>query len=69
MFSDGFQDQFGGPSNRKFMLKRLKELFTVIHQKPMHEQKQLLENALDKWMGVDQSQIDDILLIGVKVKL
>ena len=69
VFSDGFQDQFGGPSNRKFMLKRLKELLTAIHQRPMQEQKQLLENALDKWMGEEQSQIDDILLIGVKVKL
>jgi len=66
LFSDGFQDQFGGEQGRKFMTKRFRKLLFKIHQKPMQEQKQILENTLQKWMG-KENQIDDILVIGVRV--
>ncbi|MGB0521537.1 MAG: tetratricopeptide repeat protein [Flammeovirgaceae bacterium] len=65
IFSDGFQDQFGGPNNRKFMIKRFRELLFEIHQKPMKEQHELLENTLNEWRG-KLKQLDDILVIGFK---
>ncbi len=69
LFSDGFQDQFGGEQNRKIGSKRLKELLTEIHQKPMYEQKVLLEVFLKNWMEAvpDNQQMDDISIIGVKI--
>ncbi|TAF66678.1 MAG: hypothetical protein EAZ55_05625 [Cytophagales bacterium] len=68
MFSDGLQDQFGGPKNKKFMLTRLKSLLYEIHTLPMEAQKRALDSAMMQWMEEsNQKQIDDILLIGIKV--
>jgi transcriptional regulator with GAF, ATPase, and Fis domain len=64
LFSDGFQDQFGG-GGRKFGLPRMKELFAQIHTLPTEEQKVRMETELDKWKGTEL-QIDDILLIGFR---
>ncbi len=63
IFSDGFQDQFGGPKQRKFMIKRLKKMLLDNHKKPMNVQKNILNNAVEEWM-VSTEQTDDILLIG-----
>ena len=65
-FSDGYPDQFGGPNNRKFMIKKFKLLLGEILEKPMDEQKKILEDTLNEWMA-ETSQIDDVLVIGVKV--
>lgn len=64
--SDGFQDQFGGPENRKFMVTQLREVLHKASRMPFHQQQQYLETTLDNWMGY-QPQIDDILLIGVRI--
>jgi len=66
LFSDGFVDQKGGRDNKKFLSKRFKELLIKIHQEPIREQKNILDKTLTDWMG-DNSQIDDILVIGVRV--
>jgi serine phosphatase RsbU (regulator of sigma subunit) len=66
LFSDGFQDQFGGPAGGKYMRKRLRDLLHTIHDRPLHEQQQILEGALSEWMG-NQRQTDDILVLGVKL--
>ncbi len=67
LYSDGFQDQFGGAEGRKFMSKKLKRLLLEIHQKPMAEQKEILAYTLDEWKG-DTPQVDDILVIGFKLQ-
>jgi serine phosphatase RsbU (regulator of sigma subunit) len=66
VFSDGYQDQFGGPENRKFMIRPLKTLLLAIHQKPMAEQQKILEQNLATWKG-EGKQIDDVLIIGAKI--
>ena len=66
MFSDGFVDQKGGKDHKKFMSKKFKDLLIRIHQEPMEEQKNILDKTIKDWMG-DNSQIDDILVIGVRV--
>ena len=38
MFSDGYVDQLGGPERKTYKSKRLKQLLTEIHQKPLTEQ-------------------------------
>ena len=66
LFSDGFQDQFGGPGEaRKYGLKRFRELLTKIHTLPLKEQEMYLGQELDNWQGTTR-QTDDILLIGIK---
>ncbi len=66
LFSDGYQDQFGGERRRKFMSKTLREMLLEIHRLPFAEQKQHLDETLRQWMG-DTAQIDDILVMGFKV--
>lgn len=66
IFSDGFTSQFGGPEGEKFKTRRFKELLLDIQGKDMITQKQILEKNLTKWQG-ETEQVDDILLIGLKV--
>jgi len=65
-FSDGYTSQFGGPNGKKFKSSRFKKLFLTIKDKPMVEQKAVLDKVLKNWMGVKYEQIDDIIVIGVK---
>jgi serine phosphatase RsbU (regulator of sigma subunit)/uncharacterized protein HemY len=66
IFSDGYIDQFGGEKSKKFMAKRLKELLLEINSEPMEKQSKTLNTAIEKWMGRIE-QIDDILVIGLKI--
>lgn len=73
MISDGYYHQFGGTPFRKFMRDNFKSLLLDISNKPFDTQKQSLEGTLQEWMSkTDASispfpQIDDILVIGVKL--
>ncbi|WP_170228030.1 two-component regulator propeller domain-containing protein [Vicingus serpentipes] len=66
MFSDGYPDQFGGPKGKKYMNKRLKEVFIDIYTETPSYQKERLRDELLKWMG-DHEQIDDILVMCIKI--
>jgi len=66
VFTDGYADQFGGESGKKFMTKRFKDLLLSIHHLPPPEQEALLEKALTEWKK-EISQVDDILVMGVRI--
>ena len=66
MFSDGYADQFGGAKNKKFMVKRLQAELLAMQHLPLSEQKLLVAKMLNDWKG-DAEQVDDILMIGVRV--
>jgi serine phosphatase RsbU (regulator of sigma subunit)/tetratricopeptide (TPR) repeat protein len=66
IFSDGYADQNGGQNNYSYTREKFKKLLLDIHDRPMYEQKEILEQTLKDWMG-DRSQRDDILVIGVRV--
>lgn len=66
MFSDGFIDQFGGEHNRKFLSKNFKRLLQEIQGFDMKTQKKLILQTFETWKG-DEIQIDDILIIGIKI--
>ncbi len=72
--SDGYSDQFGGPtasfskgygSGKKFKSKQLQETFLAIHAKSMSEQKKELNRIFNDWRG-ELEQVDDILIFGVQ---
>lgn len=67
IFTDGFQDQFGGPKGRKFMKNNLYALLTEIHELPMSQQKERLIKEFETWKG-ENKQIDDVLLIGFRLQ-
>jgi len=66
IFSDGYQDQFGGEKGGKFMTKNFKNLLLEISDKTMQEQKQLLNQTFENWRG-NIEQIDDVVVVGVKI--
>jgi sigma-B regulation protein RsbU (phosphoserine phosphatase) len=66
LFTDGYADQFGGPKGKKFKYKQFQDLLIEINSNSMTEQKQLLQQHFEKWKG-DLEQVDDILVIGVRV--
>lgn len=66
IFSDGFVDQFGGPKNKKFKAKQLKDILIANANLPIDNQNQILLNTFDKWKGANE-QIDDVCMIGVKI--
>ncbi len=63
LFTDGFVDQFGGVSDRKFLPGRFKEIISRTGRQPMRIQKKELVDSLEKWMDKNE-QVDDILVIG-----
>ena len=68
--SDGYSDQFGGPNERKFLSKNLKKLLEEISDKPMEEQKTILNKTIESWMndfGKTFEQTDDITVMGIKL--
>jgi len=68
--SDGFQDQFGGEKDKKFLSKKLKLVLSQLADKPMQEQKQKLIELIHLWMndkGILNVQTDDITIMGIRV--
>ena len=66
MYSDGYQDQFGGEKNTKFYSKNLKKLLLEIHQQPMQKQRLALKRTLFKWRNLNK-QTDDVTIIGFRI--
>jgi len=66
LFSDGYADQFGGEDDTKFMIKRFKDLLAEIHNEPVEQQKSILRKLHKDWRG-DYYQVDDILIIGIRL--
>jgi serine phosphatase RsbU (regulator of sigma subunit) len=64
LFTDGFADQFGGVKDKKFNIKRYRQLLLDIHEHDFNIQKEKLEAAHKKWKG-EQEQVDDILIMGI----
>jgi len=66
IFSDGFQDQFGGEGEKKFTKKRFKELLLSLQSLTIQAQ----GIAIDKFIvdyRKETEQTDDILVMGVKI--
>ena len=74
-FSDGFIDQFGGKKGKKFMSKRFRQVLLEIQHLSMSGQRDYLDKTIADWIFHtdyvgdmnEQEQIDDILVIGVRI--
>ncbi len=64
--SDGFLDQFGGPKNKRYQSKRFREFLVSISALKPADQQTKLESELIAWQG-DEQQIDDVLVMGIRV--
>jgi serine phosphatase RsbU (regulator of sigma subunit) len=66
IFTDGYQDQFGGPKEKKIKSKPFKNLLLSICNEPLEKQEYLLDEHLKGWKG-KLDQVDDICIAGIKI--
>lgn len=66
VFTDGYQDQFGGPKGKKFKANQLKDIIITNQALSMDDQMKLLKSKFMEWKG-EIEQIDDVCIIGVRV--
>ena len=64
--SDGYADQFGEETNKKFMRKKFKEILSSISSLEIDEQEKTLHETFDAWKG-SVEQTDDLLIIGIRI--
>ena len=66
LFSDGFADQIGGETGQKFKYKPFRELLLEVACCQADEQNNKIGQCFKKWKG-EHEQIDDVLIMGVRV--
>jgi ABC-type amino acid transport substrate-binding protein/serine phosphatase RsbU (regulator of sigma subunit) len=66
LYSDGYADQFGGPSGKKFKGKNFKKLILDTVNEPLSSQKEKLIQNFETWKG-EMEQLDDVCVIGVEI--
>lgn len=67
IFSDGFADQFGGPENRKYSSKRLRNTLLQNTSLDFKSQGEKLKKSFLDWKG-NYDQTDDVLVIGFTIE-
>jgi tetratricopeptide (TPR) repeat protein/serine phosphatase RsbU (regulator of sigma subunit) len=66
IFTDGYQDQFGGEKGKKFKAANFKQLLLSIQHETMERQRVIIDEAFEKWKeGFEQ--VDDVCVIGVRL--
>ncbi|HBE40259.1 MAG TPA: hypothetical protein DDW27_03495 [Bacteroidales bacterium] len=66
LYTDGFSDQFGELTDKKFKHKQLKKVIESVAGLPLNRQKEYLEDTFYDWKGNSQ-QIDDVLVFGFRI--
>jgi serine phosphatase RsbU (regulator of sigma subunit)/prefoldin subunit 5 len=66
IFSDGFADQFGGDRGKKYKYRAFQKFLMKISDLSDDDQLKALNTEFNNWIG-DFEQIDDVLVIGVKI--
>ena len=66
VFSDGFQDQFGGEKGKKYMRGKMRKFVVSLSNEKMNHQLKSFAKEFDQWKG-NFDQVDDICVIGVEV--
>lgn len=67
LFSDGYADQFGGELGKKLTRKKFKEIVMLQRGKSLKEQQENFLRYHNEYRG-RMDQIDDILLMGIRVE-
>ena len=66
IYSDGYQDQFGGPKGKKYMVKRYRTFLKELSKLPIEEQGVKIQEEFHSWKG-NHDQVDDICVMGIRV--
>lgn len=66
VFTDGYQDQFGGEKGKKFKAAQLKQILVEHKNTNIYEQEKILLSVFNRWKG-KLEQIDDVCIIGLEL--
>ena len=66
IYSDGYQDQFGGEKGKKYMGAKFKKQLLKINKERTDKQLILLEEDFKSWTQ-NYEQIDDVCVMGVRI--
>ena len=66
IYSDGYQDQFGGERGKKYMAAKFKNQLLKMSKETEDQQLSLLDQEFSSWIQ-DYEQIDDVCVMGVRV--
>lgn len=66
LFTDGFSDQMGGDSNKKYLSKNFKKFLLSVSHLTAEEQKNAIAQEFKNWKN-QNDQIDDVLIFGLCV--
>jgi serine phosphatase RsbU (regulator of sigma subunit) len=66
MSTDGYQDQFGGSKDKKFMKKNFYEFLCTIDHLSTEDQEEKLQQKFQQWRG-GHAQTDDVLVMGIRL--
>jgi len=66
IFSDGYQDQFGGQRGKKFKSRPMREMILNMRNESMDRQREIFDDTFEDWRG-GLEQVDDVCLIGVRI--
>ena len=66
LFSDGYADQFGGESRKKFKYKTFRQIITEYADLSMSRQQQVLSDVIREWQG-KYEQTDDMVIVGIRI--
>ncbi|MCZ2355855.1 MAG: PAS domain-containing protein [Bacteroidia bacterium] len=67
LYTDGFVDQLGGPEEKRFTTKRLKELILRSQHESMAHQRAILNMEWKDWKN-DREQLDDVSIFGMRIE-
>ena len=66
LFTDGFQDQFGGDKNKKLKVVNWRTFLLELSQVPVPQREAYISSWFDTWKG-ENEQVDDICLFSWKI--
>ena len=66
IFSDGFQDQFGGEKGKKYKTKKFFNFLNEISDLDVAKQHDLVKEEFNQWKS-NEEQIDDVCVMGVRI--
>lgn len=66
MFTDGYQDQFGGSKDKKMMVSAVTSILKSVQAAGITEQENIIRQQFNQWRG-DGEQTDDVLFVGIRL--
>ena len=66
IYSDGYQDQFGGKKGKKYMAAKFKQQLSKLSKETEDQHLVMLGQEFSSWIN-DYEQIDDVCVMGVRI--